>query len=212
MTNKPLKEDAPANCVGTGNIAGTTSDTVGVPKGKTSTIIKRTKGVPMNNVFKQLYNKLKEDDSLTEAVAPQQNVPPEASQQVDPQGGMDKNSISNAMASEFFARARALSTVTHFAHLSTDSYSEHQALSTFYTDIIGTIDSFCEAYIGLYGKFITLPQIPSVPQLAVDAIMEMRDWIGQNRSLISDDSSLQNIIDESVELINTTIYKLQKLK
>ena len=116
------------------------------------------------------------------------------------------------MASEFFARARALATTTHFAHLSTDSYSEHQALATFYEEIITEVDKFCEAYIGLYGKFITLPPIPAEMIKAVDAIIEFRDWITKNRSLITDDSSLQNIIDDSVELCNTTIYKLQKLK
>lgn len=134
---------------------------------------------------------------------------------VDQEMAPESNSregISNAMASEFFARARALSTVTHFAHLSTDSFSEHSALATFYEDIIGTIDSFCESYIGMYGKFINLPPITPQAQLATDAIMEFRDWISKNRTLITDDSSLQNIIDETVELCNTTIYKLQKLK
>lgn len=138
-----------------------------------------------------------------------------AAQQPPQQTAPDQNSregISNAIASEFFARARALATVTHFAHLSTDSYSEHSALATFYEDIIESIDSFCESYIGMYGKFITLPPITPQAQLATDAIMEFRDWIAKNRTLITDDSSLQNIIDESVELCNTTIYKLQKLK
>ena len=123
-----------------------------------------------------------------------------------------RDGISNAMASEFFARARALATTTHFAHLSTDSFSEHKALETFYEEIITLVDKFCEAYIGLYGKFISLPAIPAEMKLAVEAIMEFRDWIAKNRTLISDDTSLQNIIDESVELCNTTIYKLQKLK
>lgn len=132
-------------------------------------------------------------------------------QQAQPEQN-SREGISNSVASEFFARARALATVTHFAHLSTDSYSEHSALATFYEDIIGTIDSFCESYIGLYGKFIALPPIAPQAQMAVDAIMEFRDWISKNRTLITDDSSLQNIIDESVELCNTTIYKLQKLK
>jgi hypothetical protein len=120
--------------------------------------------------------------------------------------------ISNSVASEFFARARALATTTHFAHLSTDSFSEHSALATFYEEIVGKIDSFCESYIGLYGKFISLPSIAAEMKIAVDAIIEFRDWIGKTRNLITDDTSIQNIIDESVELCNTTIYKLQKLK
>lgn len=133
------------------------------------------------------------------------NPPKEANDPASNEG------VSNTVASEFFARARALSTTTHFAHLSTDSYSEHIALNTFYEDIVETIDKFCEAYIGLYGKFITLPSIPTKMQVAVDAIIEFREWINSNRDFITDDSSLNNIIDETVELCNTTVYKLQKL-
>lgn len=149
------------------------------------------------------------EDSIEKILfeAKNSNNPPEEAS--DPSS---KEGISNSIASQFFARARALATTTHFAHLSTDNFSEHSALATFYEDIIGTIDSFCEAYIGLYGKFITLPPVTPQMQLAVDAIIEFRDWVGKNRSLITDDSSMQNIIDETVELCNTTIYKLQKLK
>jgi hypothetical protein len=57
-----------------------------------------------------------------------------------------------------------------------------------------------------------LPPIAAEMKIAVDAIIEFRDWISKNRGLITDDTSMQNIIDESVELCNTTIYKLQKLK
>jgi hypothetical protein len=145
------------------------------------------------------------DQVLFEAAKPGYPVP-EAETQGTPEN------ISNSIASEFFARARALATTTHFAHLSTDSFSEHSALATFYEEIVETIDSFCEAYIGLYGKFISLPPIVAEMKIAVDAIIEFRDWIGKNRNLITDDTSMQNIIDESVELCNTTIYKLQKLK
>ena len=150
-----------------------------------------------NNGFTRTYD-------INEAVSPA-NPPAEAS---DPS---TKEGISNTVASEFFARARALATTTHFAHLSTDSYSEHSALATFYEEIVQSIDAFCEAYIGLYGKFISMPPIAPAMQIAVDAIIEFRDWISKNRTLITDDSSLQNLIDTTAELCNTTIYKLQKL-
>lgn len=142
---------------------------------------------------------------IIEATKPEAQAP----EQIDQNS---REAISNNIASEFFARSRALATVTHFAHLSTDSFSEHSALATFYDDIIDVIDKFCESFIGKYGKFISLPTITPQAQLATDAILEFRDWIDKNRSLITDDSSLQNIIDEVVELCNTTNYKLQKLK
>lgn len=145
------------------------------------------------------------EEALFEATKP--GYPPPEAQDIS-----TKEGISNATASEFFARSRALATTTHFAHLSTDSFSEHSALATFYEEIVESIDKFCEAYIGLYGKFITLPPVQPEMKIAVDAIIEFRDWISKNRSIITDDSSMQNIIDETVELCNTTIYKLQKLK
>jgi hypothetical protein len=144
--------------------------------------------------------------SLYEATNPNPN------QMQQPVGQNSKLGISNALASELFSRARALSTTTHFAHLSTDSFSEHTALSTFYEEIVEELDAFCESYIGLYGKFITMPPIQPQMQIATDAIIEFRDWLTENRSLITDDSSLQNLIDAIMELCNTTIYKLQKLK
>lgn len=122
----------------------------------------------------------------------------------------DSNS-SNLLASMLFAKARAISTITHFDHLTTDSFSKHSALNTFYKDIIDLIDDFCEAYIGLYGKFISLPPVTPETEDAEQAIIEFRDWIKNNRAMITDDSSLQNIIDEIYELCNSTLYKLQKL-
>ena len=105
--------------------------------------------------------------ALFEATKP--GYPPEEAQ--DPS---TKEGISNAIASEMFARCRALATTTHFAHLSTDSFSEHTALATFYEEIVETVDKFCEAYIGLYGKFITLPPITPEMKIAVDAIIELQ--------------------------------------
>lgn len=129
----------------------------------------------------------------------------------DVQASPVKGDISNSLASELFARCRAAATTTHFAHLSTESFAEHKALDTFYTDIIDEIDAFCEAYIGLYGKFITLPPIAPQMQEGEPAVEELRDWVLENRTLITDDSSLQNAIDDIVTLCNSTIYKLQKL-
>ena len=154
---------------------------------------------------KRKPNQQEMERALFEATKP--GYPPQ-----EAQDSSSKEGISNAIASELFSRARALATTTHFAHLSTDSFSEHSALATFYEEIVETVDTFCEAYIGLYGKFISLPPITPEMTIAVDAIIEMRDWIAKNRNLITDDTSMQNIIDESVELCNTTIYKLQKLK
>lgn len=183
------------------NIAGTSTNTAANKnQGEPGVDLKKKKSpiidpIFSRNPFSDFYNKMK-SESITEAK----------------QKPINNDQVSNSVASELFARCRSLATITHFAHLSTDSYSEHQALATFYSDIVDKVDAFAESYIGKYGKFISLPNIPSNPQVAVDAILQSRDWIDSNRNLITDDTSLQNLIDEIVELINITVYKLQKLK
>lgn len=171
--------------------------------------LNKIKSIVDNNGFSRTHIDDINESVLFEAAKPKPKNTNQPKEATDPSS---KEGISNALASEFFSRCRALATTTHFAHLSTDSFSEHSALATFYDDIIDSIDTFCEAYIGQYGKFLTLPPIAPEMTKAVDAIIEMREWVAKNRSLISDDSSLQNLIDGTVELCNTTIYKLQKLK
>jgi hypothetical protein len=167
-------------------------------------LIAEQKGIQIQPKYIEESVEDKMERILFEARSPA-NPPVEAN---DP---TTKEGISNAVASEFFVRARNLATETHFAHLSTDSFSEHTALATFYEDIVEKIDSFCEAYIGLYGKFITLPPLSLQMKKAVDDIIEFREWVSKNRGLITEDSSMQNLIDETIELCNITIYKLQKL-
>jgi hypothetical protein len=36
----------------------------------------------------------------------------------------------------------------------------------------------------------------------------MKDFVGEARELLPQDSELQNIVDEIADLINTTLYKL----
>ena len=43
-------------------------------------------------------------------------------------------------SSEFIAAMLHSGTVAHFMHLSTDSFSVHQALNTYYTEIIDLVD------------------------------------------------------------------------
>lgn len=202
---RDIVEDAPTNSVGGGGIAGTSVNTQANKNQGEPGVNKNKKRSP---VFDEIFSRNPFKNFWTESVNEAKVAPP----QPQDQQLLDKDQIGNSAASELFARCRALATIAHFAHLSTDSYSEHQALATFYSDIVDKVDKFAESFIGKYGKFITLPPIPADPQLAIDAISELSDWIGNNRSLITDDSSLQNLIDEIQELINTTLYKLQKLK
>ncbi len=121
--------------------------------------------------------------------------------------------IGKQKATELFMQCRQAATAMHFFHLSTPSYAAHMASNTFYTDIIALVDTFAESFIGRYGKFEVMPNV-KIPQnndgLAIAA--SLLQWIDSNRINITDDSEIQNIIDEIVGLCTTTIYKLRELK
>ena len=222
MKNTEIKENeggaAPANSVGSGAIAGVGIGKDGEPG------VKRKQTIPsvlkrkstMEDKYREKIKRISEGLFIRKQIDEVKNPVDDGkvdyeNQKTSPQD-LGDNNMSNTVMSEMFARCRAAATTTHFAHLSTDSFSEHTALGAFYTEIVTAIDGVCEAYIGLYGKFISMPPIPAKMQVGEVAIAELRDWIGVNRTLISDDSAIQNSIDTIVELCNSTIYKLQKLK
>lgn len=114
-------------------------------------------------------------------------------------------------AAELIARCFEARTKTHFFHLQTRSYAKHKAFGEFYDKIVDLADSFAEAYQGRNGVIESYPEFKLQTQ-DVDLIVELREWIDINRKEITEESELQNIIDEIVSLCDSTIYKLRNLK
>lgn len=102
--------------------------------------------------------------------------------------------------------------LTHKEHLKTRSYAEHMALGAFYPAVIELADSLAEAYQGCEGKLLDIPIIKSSATGGIEAVLRQHlKWIEKNRKGISDESSIQNIIDEVVSLYQSTLYKLKFL-
>ena len=73
-------------------------------------------------------------------------------------------------------------TNTHILHLTTQSYSEHKALESFYTEIGDLVDSFVEAFQGKYGllhDFIADYQLPTTNPL--DYLTYLKDEVATLR-------------------------------
>ena len=104
--------------------------------------------------------------------------------------------------------------VAHSVHLNTRSYSKHVALNTFYDSIIDHADAFAEAYQGRHGWMgpITLHSATKTANI-IDFLQGQLDDIEKCRYEVVDksDSSLQQLIDNIVELYLTTLYKLRFL-
>lgn len=104
-------------------------------------------------------------------------------------------------------------TQVHIYHLQTKSFAVHKALDEYYNEIIPLVDSLIESYQGSYG---ILTGYTSSPYLENDNpttyLKSVLTYVQSNRSVISaSDTQLQNIVDEIVALLTSTLYKLVNL-
>ena len=104
--------------------------------------------------------------------------------------------------------------VAHSVHLNTRSYSKHMALNTFYDNVIDVADAFAEAYQGRNGLIgpIAIPAAKKTTNI-IEFLQDQLAEIEKGRYDMCDksDSTLQQLIDNIVELYLTTLYKLRFL-
>ena len=117
-------------------------------------------------------------------------------------------------AAEFVGLLFLARDVTHSVHLNTRSYSKHVALNIFYERIVGVADDFAEAYQGRYGligpiSLHSAKKTTNVIEFLEDSLKEIED--ARYKVCGKDDTSLQQLIDNIVEVYLRTLYKLRFL-
>jgi hypothetical protein len=104
--------------------------------------------------------------------------------------------------------------VTHSVHLNTRSYAKHKALQKFYESIIDLADAFAETYQGRHGLIgpITLSSAKKTTNV-VQFLEGQLAEIEENRYKFCDkeDSTMQQLVDNIIELYLKTLYKLRFL-
>jgi DNA-binding ferritin-like protein len=121
--------------------------------------------------------------------------------------------IGQLVATMFLSREMA-----HRAHLAvtgTGSFSKHSALGEFYPAIIEIADSITEAYQGRH-SIIEIPYLEA-PEDYNDIIKilekHLEDIEGLRYAAVDKkDTAIQNLIDESVGIYLSALYKLKNLK
>jgi DUF1680 family protein len=117
-------------------------------------------------------------------------------------------------AADFVGQLFLARDVTHSVHLNTRSYAKHVALNIFYDRIVGAADDFAEAYQGRYGLIgpITLHSAKSTKNV-IEFLEDSLKQIEACRYEIckKEDSALQQLIDNIVEIHLRTLYKLKFL-
>lgn len=112
---------------------------------------------------------------------------------------------------EYVSALMEIENVSHIAHLQTSSFAEHKALNELYDGIVDQFDAYVEAYQGKYGiikgyKSFKLDE-------GVDMVSYLKDKMTEfdaYRNTLSD-GYLQQMVDNTQELLSTTLYKLRFL-
>ena len=104
--------------------------------------------------------------------------------------------------------------VTHSVHLNTRSYSKHKALNKFYDEIIEVADDFAEAYQGRHGLIGPISLMSAKKTSNVIEFLESQ--LAEIESVRYDvcdkaDTSMQQLIDNIIQLYLSTLYKLRFL-
>lgn len=122
----------------------------------------------------------------------------------------------NALMGQFVSTLMASRTQAHIFHLQTPSFAAHKALNEFYDNIVDLIDGLVESYQGKYGIITGYVNVTIQEYQSCDGIKmyftTLCALIEKSRSMIAQDSYIQNQIDEVVAEINSLLYKLKYLK
>jgi len=101
----------------------------------------------------------------------------------------------------------------HIFHLQTNSYAQHIALQGYYEGIVALIDGLVEGYQGKYGILRGYKMAGTIKEddSAAMYFEGLAKFVETIRMQIPQDSYIQNQVDEVVDLIESTKYKLKFL-
>lgn len=115
-------------------------------------------------------------------------------------------------APEMICRLMHARTAAHMAHLKTTSFAAHKALDDFYSGVVDLIDSFAETYQGIFGLIGDYPSCPVPSGDSVAWLSDLRGWLKSDRAdSCKGERELENIHDEIMAHISSTLYKLKFL-
>ena len=104
--------------------------------------------------------------------------------------------------------------VAHSVHLNTRSFSKHEALGIFYKRIVKAADEFAEAYQGQHGligpiSLMSAKKTANIIEFLEDQLKEIKTT--RYDVVDKSETTLQQLIDNIIEIYLRTIYKLRFL-
>ena len=100
----------------------------------------------------------------------------------------------------------------HIAHLQTKSFAQHTALGELYEGIVDLRDSYVENYQSIYGIVKGYPKTMEICEgkdMVIYLKTEVKKFREYRKTIM--ETELQQMIDNVIEFVNKTIYKLTNL-
>ena len=98
-------------------------------------------------------------------------------------------------------------------HLRTAKYAKHKALDEFYKEMPEKVDALIEAWMGANGKKIGPFQntLSSSNLNTLKYLGELKRVCKEGYMLMGENEELKSLLDDIVNLINSTLYKVKEL-
>lgn len=117
---------------------------------------------------------------------------------------------------KFVSTLFASRTQAHIFHLQTrgpGSLAKHEALNAYYDGIVGLVDGLIESTQGRYGivRGYSSPSQFKEDDQPLTYFQALCQYVETARKNVPQDSYIQNQIDEIVDLVEHTKYKLENL-
>jgi nitrogen regulatory protein PII-like uncharacterized protein len=114
---------------------------------------------------------------------------------------------------ELFGTLQQAMVGTWRKHLRTAKYGKHVALNDFYEELPDLVDALIEGYMGATGRkingFTNIIQSKNMNTLMY--LQELKRICKQGYDLLDDNEELESHLDDIVNLINSTLYKVKEL-
>lgn len=125
-----------------------------------------------------------------------------------------KNKPTNNMTIEELFGTLQQSVVSGWRkHLRSAKYGKHMALDEFYKEMPDKVDDLIEAWMGAHGKkvgnYVNL--LTSSNMNTLNYLKELKRVCKQGYALLEDNDELKSLLDDIVNLINSTLYKVKEL-
>ena len=98
-------------------------------------------------------------------------------------------------------------------HLKSAKYGKHIALQEFYEEMPDKVDALIEGWMGAHGKKVgTFQNILSSSNMnTLKYLQELKRVCKEGYSLMGDNDELKGLMDDIVNQINSTLYKVKEL-